>query len=334
MAKLKIGIAGMGFIADWHYKGFKSNPDAEIIGMTQDFYGEENKIKKMSNQLKSKCDEWNIKAYNNFDDMVNDPGIDALIIGSVNPYHYEQIKKVFANNKAVLVEKPVVMDLNQIKELKALVVENNYKLFPGHNFVYRNAVIKAKELITGGKLGKIIQGSIFVTHTISEAHRYGWRAKKELSAGGTLMDSGHHVVYQSLFLMGNPVKLQAYTSKMILENMDGEDTAQVNLLYPDGSMGILMQSWTSNFGNSINGIRIFGDMGELSITDALYFNGKKLDSEVDYESTFINQAKAFTDYILHDKQPISTLEDAENTLKIIFGAYESSEKGIVINLLS
>ena len=50
------------------------------------------------------------------------------------------------------------------------------------------------------------------------------------------------------------------------------------------------------------------------------------------KATFINQAKAFTDYILHDRQPLSTLDDAENTLKIIFGAYKSSEKGIVIDL--
>ena len=332
MAKIKIGIVGMGFIADWHYKSFKINPDAEIVGMTQDFYGDENKINKMRAQLKTKCDEWNIKAYHNFDEMVNDPGIDALIIGSVNPYHYDQIKKGFANNKFLLVEKPVVVDLNQIKELKELVSKNNYKLFPGHNFVYRNAVLKAKELIDEGKLGQVMHGSILVTHTISENHQYGWRGKKELSAGGTLMDSGHHVVYQSIYLMGLPAKLQAYTSKLRLKNMDCEDIAQVNLLYPDGSMGFLMQSWTSSFGSDINGIRIFGDKGELIITDALYLNGEKIDSDTGYESTFINQAKAFTDYILHDKQPVSTLEDAENTLKIILGAYESSEKGTVINL--
>ncbi len=332
MSKIKIGIVGMGFIADWHYKSFKLNSDAEIVGMTQDFYGDENKINNMKAQLKEKCEEWNIKAYNNYDEMVNDPGIDALIIGSVNPYHYEQIKKGFDNNKFLLVEKPVVIDLNQIKELKEIVTKNNYKLFPGHNFVYRNAVIKAKKLISEGKLGKIIHGSILVTHTISEYHRNGWRGKKEISAGGTLMDSGHHVVYQSIYLMGVPVKLQAYTSKLVLKNMDGEDTAHVNLLYSDGSMGFLMQSWTSNFGNDINGIRIFGDKGELIITDALYFNGEKIDSDTGYESTFINQAKAFTDYILHDKQPLSTLADAENSLKIIFGAYESSEKDIVINL--
>jgi len=322
----------MGFIADFHFKGFNQNPDAEITGMSQDFYGDKNKIDQMKKELNRKCSEWNIKAYNNFDEMAEDPEIDAIIIGSINPYHFEQIKKGFASGKHLLVEKPVVTDLNHLKIIKEIYSGSKMKIFPGHNFVYRNSVIKAKDLIEKGELGQIIQGSITAAHTISEAHSKGWRAKKELSSGGALMDSGHHVVYQSLFLLGKPVKLQAFKSKMILKNMDGEDTAQINLLYPDSSMGVILQSWGSNFGSTINGIRIFGSKGEISITDALYFNGKKVDADVDFANSFVNQAKAFSDYILYDKEPLSDLNDAENTLKIIYGAYESAEKDIVVNI--
>ena len=332
MTKLNIGIVGMGFIADYHYRGFSANPDAKVVGMTQDFYGDTNKIERMKVQLNNKCAEWNIKAYKNYDEMVQDKDIDALIIGSINPYHFEQIKKGFENNKHLLVEKPVVTDFSHLKKIKELFTNSKLKLFPGHNFIYRNAVIKAKEIIEAGKLGKIIQGSFIVTHTISEAHAKGWRSKKELSAGGALMDSGHHVVYQSLYLLGKPVKLQAFTSKMVLTQMDGEDTAQINLLYKDNSMGLIMQSWASNYNRDINGFRIFGDKGELAITDALYFNGKKIDSDVDFGNSFVNQAKAFTEYILYDKKPLSTLEDVENCLKIIFGAYESAEKNVVLDL--
>jgi len=330
--KVKIGIVGMGFIADFHFKAFKKNSDAEIIGMTQDFYGDKNKMEQMRKQLHRKCAEWKIKAYNNFDEIVKDHNIDALIIGSINPYHFEQIKKGLANNKHLLVEKPVVTDFSHLKIIKELSANSKLKIFPGHNFVYRNALIKAKELIDKGKLGKIIQGSFIVTHTISKAHSTGWRAKKELSCGGALMDSGHHVVYQSIYLLGKPAKLQAFKSKMILKHMDGEDTAQINLLYPDDSVAVIMQSWGSNFGRSINGIRIFGNKGELAVTDALYFNGEKIEPDVDYKNSFVNQAKAFTDFILYDKQPLSDLNDAEDTLKIIYAAYESAEKDLVVKL--
>jgi predicted dehydrogenase len=118
---------------------------------------------------------------------------------------------------------------------------------------------------------------------------------------------------------------------MVLKNMDCEDTAQVSLIYPDGSIAVIMQSWTSNHAGMINGIRIFGTEGSIVITDALYFNDEKINSDVDYAGSFINEAKAFSDYILKGILPISGLDDVKDTLKITFGAYKSAETDSIID---
>ena len=331
MEKIRIGIVGMGFIADWHYQGFLKNPDAKIVGMTQDYYGDKNKISFMIQQLKEKCDKWKINTYDSFEEIVSDKNVDALIIGSINPYHFDQIKMGIKNNKHLLVEKPVLTDLGELEEIQKLIVGNNVKIFPAHNFAYRNAVLKTRELLKEGRIGKIIRGSFVSAHTISKAHETGWRSKKELSSGGALMDSGHHLVYQSLLLMGMPVRLQAFSSKLILKKMECEDTAQINLIYPDGSLAVIMQTWGSTHGHFSNGIKIIGEKGELAVTDALYLNGEKIDSDVDYGNSFVNQAKAFTDYILFEQEPVSTIKDAEDTLRIILSAYESIENNSVIS---
>jgi predicted dehydrogenase len=39
MKKLRIGLMGIGFIADFHYHGFKQNPDAEITGLCHVLHG-------------------------------------------------------------------------------------------------------------------------------------------------------------------------------------------------------------------------------------------------------------------------------------------------------
>ncbi|HEM49373.1 MAG TPA: Gfo/Idh/MocA family oxidoreductase [Caldithrix sp.] len=332
MNKLRIGMVGMGFIADWHFQGFADNPEADIVAMTQDLYGDKPKQKDLLKRLHEKCKQWNIQAIDSFDEMVTHPDIDALIIGSINPLHFEQIKIAIANKKQLMVEKPVVINMGHMHHLKSLVKNSGVKLFPAHNFVYRNAVIKAKEIIESGRIGRIVQASFLVTHTISQEHAAGWRTKKELAGGGALMESGLHLVYQSLFLLGKPIKVQAFTSNLSLKQLEGEDIAQVSLLYPDNSMAVIMQSWASNYGHLTNGIRIIGAKGEIAITDALYLNNEKLNSDVEYGSTFINQAKAFTDYIFHNKPPLSTLDDAEDTLKIIQSAYRSADEDRVINL--
>ena len=332
MKKLRIGMVGFGFIADWHYNGFKSNPDAEFTAMCHNFFGTEEQIAKEKLLLEQKCKEWNLKPFYSFEEMAASPDIDALIIGSITPYHFENIKFALANKKHILVEKPLVDDFKQLEEIKKLSAGNGAKIFPAHNFVYRKAVRKAKEIIEAGNLGQIIHSSFVVTHTIPVAHANGWRAKKELAKGGALIDSGHHLIYQALYLLGKPSKLQGFISKKVLLNMDCEDTAQVSLQYPDGSIAVIMQSWTSDHANMINGIRIFGTQGSIVITDALYFNDEKVETDVEYSGSFVNQAKAFTDYILKEIPPISGLDDVLNTLKITYGAYQSAETDTVIKL--
>lgn len=330
MKNFNIGMVGNGFIADWHINAFKQNNEAKIIGMCHLPFGDENRKNKGYEQLINKCNEYNIKPYPSFESMVEATEIDALIIGSINHLHYSQIITAIENGKHLLVEKPVVTEFDELKDIVKLSAKKKVKVFPAHNFLYRNAVLKAKEIIESGKLGQIIHSSFISNHTISKAHASGWRTNKQLSKGGTLMDSGHHLVYQSLYLLGSPFKIQAFSSKMVLKNMDCEDNAQVSLLYTDGSMSTIQQSWTTDMAQGVNGIRIFGTDGNIIISDALYYNGEKIDSDIKYEDSFINQAKAFSNYILHDVAPVSTLSDVYKTLKIIYGAYKSADNDSII----
>ena len=127
-----------------------------------------------------------------------------------------------------------------------------------------------------------------------------------------------------------PAAIHGFTSKLVLTNMDCEDTAQVNMQYADGSLCFLMQSWASGNADGVNGFRILGEKGNLVITDALYVNGEKISDDVEYGNSFVNQARAFLDSVKTGIEPISTMEDVRNTLKIVFGTYESAEKDIVI----
>jgi len=129
MSKLRVGMVGMGFIADWHYKGFKANPDADMTGMCHVFFGTDEQKAAEKKALQDKCAELGIKAYDSFEQMVTDPEIDALVIGSINPYHFDHIKAAFDNGKHVMVEKPVVTELEQIDELEKMSNETGLKIF-------------------------------------------------------------------------------------------------------------------------------------------------------------------------------------------------------------
>ena len=332
MSQIKLGIVGIGMIFEYHFKGFQRIKDVQIAGATRDFYGDRKQQNLQRKKLEDICKRYSLHLYHNYNEMLSDPELEALVIASINPYHFDQIIKACNSGKHVLVEKPVVTKYKELDIIQSKANETKTIVFPGHNFIYRPAVRKAKEIIDSGKMGRIIYSSFISSHLLRKEHVKGWRSKKELGAGGALMDSGHHLIYQSLYLHGIPLKIHAFKSKLIHKNMDCEDIAQINLLYADHSIGCIMQSHISNYGTNIQGIKLVGDKGNLSITDALYINGGKMKGDTDYESSFYYQAKAFIECIRKGIKPLSTLNDVRNTLKIVYSSYISDEENRVIEL--
>ncbi|XHR27183.1 MAG: Gfo/Idh/MocA family protein [Chthoniobacteraceae bacterium] len=330
MKNLRIGMVGAGFISDWHHDAFASLPDVEFAALCHEPFGNEAQMAADRALLKKKCAEWGTVPYESFDAIAADPSLDALVIGTINPCHYRQIIAALKAGKHLLVEKPVVTDPKSLEEIRNLSESVGRVVFPGHNFVYRNAVRKAKEIIESGALGKLVYSSFISSHTISENHATGWRAKKELAMGGALMDSGHHLVYQMLYLLGMPVALQAFCAKQILTNMDGEDTASVHVQFADGSVGCIMQSWASGKDYDISGIRIMGDKASITISDALYLNGEKITDDVQYGDSFVREARAFVDCINNGSRPVSSLDDSRDALTFIYAAYDSCKSKSVI----
>ena len=60
---------------------------------------------------------------------------------------------------------------------------------------------------------------------------------------------------------------------------------------------------------------------------------KKMDLEDDYDDSYKCEIKHLVECIIHDKQPIISIDDGLKTLKIIEAAKESSKKNIAINLV-
>ena len=86
MKKIRIGMVGVGFIAPWHLRGFSDHPDAAITGLCRDYYGTPSEQARQRQRFQQSCREWNLRAYESFAQMVSDPQIDALIIGSLTEF--------------------------------------------------------------------------------------------------------------------------------------------------------------------------------------------------------------------------------------------------------
>lgn len=87
--------------------------------------------------------------------VFKDPAIEAVVIATPAATHYALVNESILAGKHVFVEKPLALDQKQGKELLSLAQDKARILMVGHILQYHNAILKLKELIDHGELGKI-----------------------------------------------------------------------------------------------------------------------------------------------------------------------------------
>jgi predicted dehydrogenase len=91
-----------------------------------------------------------------FDEMLADDALDAVVVATPVPTHFDLARRTLHAGKHALVEKPPAMLGVEIDELVRVAEERDLVLMPGHLLLYHPGVVKLKELIDGGELGDVL----------------------------------------------------------------------------------------------------------------------------------------------------------------------------------
>jgi len=96
-----------------------------------------------------------IKYFNDISSTLPNPNIKAVAIATPATTHYDLATQALKADKNVFVEKPISLHYQEGEELVRLAKEKNKILMVGHLLEYHPAIIKLKELVNNGDLGKI-----------------------------------------------------------------------------------------------------------------------------------------------------------------------------------
>ena len=91
-----------------------------------------------------------------FEALLADPEVDAVVIATPVVTHYELAKQALSAGKHVFVEKPQAQSSAEAEELTALAEERGLVLMPGYLLLYHPALHRLKELIDEGELGDVL----------------------------------------------------------------------------------------------------------------------------------------------------------------------------------
>ncbi len=173
----------------------------------------------------------NARATAEFDDVLADPAVEAVVIATPVPTHYQLARAALDAGKHVFVEKPPTMRADEMADLVQFAEERRLVLMPGHLLLYHPAVRKLKELIDSGSLGEVL--CIY-----GNRQNLGTIRKDE----NALWSLGVHDLSVILHLIGEePSETWAHGSAFLTPGV--EDVVFCYLRFPSGKIAHLHLSW-------------------------------------------------------------------------------------------
>lgn len=141
------------------------------------------------------------KAYGTYEELLNDPEIDAVYIPLPTAMHCEWVKKAAQKGKHILCDKPVGVNANEVVEMLKAVKEANVEFMDGVMFMHHHRLQQLADRIHDKeKFGSVVTvTSGFHFYASDEWCATNIRLKKELEPLGAAGDLGWYTVRLSLF---------------------------------------------------------------------------------------------------------------------------------------
>ena len=184
-------------------------------------------------QRKEKFPEINYS--DSYEEVLNNEEIKAIAIATPAATHHDFVTKALNAGKDVFVEKPLALTKKEGEELVKLAEEKNRILMVGHILQYHSAVIKLKEMISNGELGK-------VQYVYSNRLNIGKLRTEE----NILWSFAPHDISVILMLLEEePVKISAFGGDYV--NPGIYDTTLTTMEFKNGVKGHIFVSWLHPF---------------------------------------------------------------------------------------
>jgi predicted dehydrogenase len=207
-----------------------------------------------------------IPFFKSYKDMIKKIECDAVIISVPTYYHYKIAKYCLAQNKHVLLEKPLTIKLSDTIELVKMAKAKKLLLMPGYHLSFDLKMQKARDIIQSGEIGKILMVRGRQSHNWGGKTPFEWSINKKYSGGGVIIDNASHYVDLFGFLFGGISQVSAFSNNLMFGS-SVEDSAVINLKFQSGIIGTIEVSWGDASGRN-NGINIWGSKGVLRISES------------------------------------------------------------------
>ncbi|MEX2467596.1 MAG: Gfo/Idh/MocA family oxidoreductase [Gemmatimonadota bacterium] len=192
---VQLAIVGTGAISQVvHVPIFVERKDVDVVALAD----------KDPHKARTLADRFGVPRVLDWEVIVDDPDIDAIVITTPNHLHEEMCVRALEAGKHVLVERPIASTAKGAAHIIDVAERTGRILMLGMPHRYRPEVSALRSFVAGGELGRLysVRGS-WMTRPVAVT-RPTWRQQRDQAGGGALIDLGIPALDLCLWICGFP----------------------------------------------------------------------------------------------------------------------------------
>ena len=251
-------VFGCGTISDVHARAILEIENAHFVGAADIVHS----------RAAAFAEKYGGVAFSDYSELLASDEVDAVCICTPSGTHADLAIEALQAGKNVVLEKPMAINVHDCDRIIEACRKTNRRLTVISQMRERPDIIRAKEIIDSGKLGKIVLCNLQMKYyRPEEYYRGSWRGTKAMDGGGALMNQGIHGIDIMSYLLGE-IKEESCQSlvRTSLHDIEVEDTAVAICEFRRGALGMISAT-TSVYPGFSRVIEVCGSRGSIIIRD-------------------------------------------------------------------
>ncbi len=240
--ELRVAIMGLG---GYGGRVAQAIQDCKRVRLTGLISGTPEKMERW--RSKYKIPEKNCYNYETFDQVKDNPDIDAVYIITPNALHHDQAIRVAKAGKHVISEKPMALNAKQGQEMIDACKAAGVHLLVGYRMHFEPKTMEVVKMREAGDFGKIRFFQGLSGFKIGDPKQ--WRLNRELAGGGALMDIGIYAINGARYMVGEePIWITAQETKTDPKvfSTGVDETIQFQMGFPSGATASCLSTYNMN----------------------------------------------------------------------------------------
>ncbi|MHC4560081.1 MAG: Gfo/Idh/MocA family protein [Planctomycetota bacterium] len=330
-----LGIIGLGNWSRQIFHAVEQLPDVKITEC----------YSRYPDTREAFASEYGCVACEQYEQMVEDPQIDGVIVMSSNAAHEQDVILAASRGKHIFVTKPIATTIAAGKRMIDVCARDKVVLAAEHQTRREPALRKLKEILDSGELGTVnlVEANYSTPNGLRIMHG-DWRGLKDECPGGALVQIGIHVIDTLQYLLGPIDRVFSWQNGGGLKIEIPGVTATL-LEFESGLHGYLGSCYVSSFSHWIKvyGTQknaFFSELGGLILTKDSWEEGqvrKNVASPANVTPpmpTIVEEIGEFTRCIRTGEKPEIGGDVALQNLAVVLAAVESAKSGGPVEVAS